>query len=446
MGKCNKTHHRGQYGVGDGSGGGTDSGGTDARSTLFRSLERGDFKALRAAPKALRDDPEVVLRAIKVGPRAMAFASPRLQGDEHFVRAAGCISADVLQFVAPELRSNREVVLDIVRSCAYSSNALTALQHAKREVTNDKDVCLEAVRRYPPAYAFVGKDVRTDVDIMVAATQGNGGWKNLREGPEEMKSNPTVVMYCVRDDWRALRFATLEVQADADIALEALRQSWQALSHAAPSLREDKRFMLAAVAVQPFALRFADDALRADEEVVLAACQGNGYALQFAIGPAAASPDCIVVACADKGEIVLGYDTSVSIAAGAGPERRPRALRTSLQQHAGAGATPAWPFQAWIQEQLNLREAFRAVLVGVFRRKRPRCFLPHLNGFSHLMKRLVADFAGLCYHGPAARHLTRAAEQLHMAPSFAAPCHTPDLAAAGADADAGCAQRHRMDT
>merc|ERR1719326_466034 len=68
------------------------------------------------ATEAVRDDHEIVLRAVQQNPHALRFASQALRGDQQIVCAAVRIDPTMLRFAAEEMRYDCRVALAAVSS------------------------------------------------------------------------------------------------------------------------------------------------------------------------------------------------------------------------------------------------------------------------------------------------------------------------------------------
>jgi len=97
-------------------------------------------KALAYASDELRDDYNIVLKAVRINGMALEFASKRLQGDRDIVIAAlSTFASTSLRFVSPELRSDRDIVMRAVSY--YGEN----LRYASPELKNDYEIVVAAI-------------------------------------------------------------------------------------------------------------------------------------------------------------------------------------------------------------------------------------------------------------------------------------------------------------
>eukprot|EP00613_Pedinella_sp_CCMP2098_P061722 CAMPEP_0171983108 /NCGR_PEP_ID=MMETSP0993-20121228/273117_1 /TAXON_ID=483369 /ORGANISM="non described non described, Strain CCMP2098" /LENGTH=1144 /DNA_ID=CAMNT_0012635835 /DNA_START=31 /DNA_END=3461 /DNA_ORIENTATION=- len=204
---------------------------------------------LRKAWWWLRDDREVVLKAVGKNGRAIRYASKRLKNDVDVVEAAIGQDKDALEFAGNE-------VLSVVLIAAAKNDAV-ALKHASESIKKNEAAAMVAVKKYP---------------LVLGVVSRNLPHINWREGGDK-----TLVLEAVKQNGNALQYAASDLKADKEIVLAAVQQNGNALQYAANDLKADKEIVLAAVQQNRNALKFA-----ADKEIVLAAVQQDGKLLEHA--------------------------------------------------------------------------------------------------------------------------------------------------------------------
>jgi len=216
------------------------------------------WEELAAAPAAVREDLEVVHRAIANDGRALQYAAPSLQADHELVALA--------------------------------------------------------VQRTPEAFEFADAELQADWDIVGMAIGGNCDM--LKFAGSEQRADRDTVLWVVEHSGLMLQFAASALRGDRPLVLRALQQNGLALQFADESLRADRDVVLAAVTQCGNALKFASEELRADKELVLAAVRDSATAMRFAAGPltndtevnrAAMLQDQQAVAIKDKGKTGASY-------------------------------------------------------------------------------------------------------------------------------------------
>lgn len=307
-------------------------------SGSWRHAIRGDWKELRAAPFAIRNDREAVLGAVGQNEAALEYATEELKSDKAFVLEAVKTYGEAIRHAAAVLRGDREVVL-----AAICQNRL-ALRHASEELRadvglvveamrnrgaghnlecaaeelgaplevvreasqelhpdgwkkkvlrdwqklgvaplatrSDKELVIEVVRdSWGMALCHASETLRGDRDVVLEAVRLRG--ETLRFASDDVKGNREVVGEAVRESWHAFQYASEALRGDPDIALEAMTQSMEVLEYATQALRGDNAFMLRVVRCNGLALRFASEELRADPGLALEAFKQNNMALQY---------------------------------------------------------------------------------------------------------------------------------------------------------------------
>ena len=136
----------------------------------------------------------------------------------------------ILQYASPELRGDRDIVLDIVKQ---NGRALT---WASQELCEDPDVVLAAVQQYRWALDHASPEFHGDRDIVLAAVKQGG--TALCYASDELSGDRKVVLAAVQQNGEALQYASRELRGDRDIVLAAVQQHGSALCYASDELRE----------------------------------------------------------------------------------------------------------------------------------------------------------------------------------------------------------------
>ena len=327
-----------------------------------------DYKRLRKAPEEIKADRHVVMAAIEQDATAIKFASDAVKADKEVAMKALAKDASMVNFIdmdlwedcdvmmaavprmtlmyrklSPEVRSNRELTVEVLkRQGEY-------LQYAPAILQADKEVALIAARGVSEKYKYnllsmvsgnllldkevvvacaengcsqlqeIREDLRADEDVLRALVTGNP--MELDKMPAAIKGDRSFVLELLRRRGDALKFAgefcddrecveaavrqspfsfewaSVRLRGEKDVALLAIdewtRPTWQnpAARHETPfrfaskELRADREVVLRAVAKNGISLALADATLRMDREVVTAAINENGIALEYVLSP-----------------------------------------------------------------------------------------------------------------------------------------------------------------
>ena len=193
---------------------------------------------LRFAPDSVRSDRIIVLKVVKSCPSAFVYASDELQNDRKFVKQAVNINADVIKYVSDKFK-------------------------------NDKSIALIAVRKNGGILPFLSEQMQDDVDVIEASFGGK--LFKMRSAPERIRDNKEFAIKALSMYGWLLEFLTERLRADKDVVTAAVGSAWNALGFASEELRGDRDVVLAAVKHDGYALQFASDELKDDKEIVLTA-------------------------------------------------------------------------------------------------------------------------------------------------------------------------------
>ena len=197
---------------------------------------------------------------------------------------------------------NKEILKDVVRQAKhyyailesegyavgsdvlvdFSDDALYAiLQYASPEIKGDRDIVLDIVQKYGYALKWASQELCEDPDVVLAAVQQNG--MVLDYASSELRGNQEIVLAAVTEYGYSLEYASPELQIDREIVLAAVKTNGGALKFASRELREDLEVVLSAVQNNGLALQYASEELRGDQDIVLAAVTNFGvWPLRYA--------------------------------------------------------------------------------------------------------------------------------------------------------------------
>jgi hypothetical protein len=121
-----------------------------------------------------------------------------------------------------ELKNDKDVVLLAVKQYGRSLN------HASQEIQKDKDVVLAAVKQESSALEFVHKELQNDKDVVLDVVKKDG---THLEYAKKYQDNKDIVWEAVKQNGVALKFTSKEFQNDKELVLEALKTFDSALKH-----------------------------------------------------------------------------------------------------------------------------------------------------------------------------------------------------------------------
>lgn len=225
-------------------------------------------RALEAASVELRDEHDLVKRAVSRVGRALQFASERLRSDRDLVLLAIATCQEALSWASADLRNDSVVVLAAVRQCG------TALAWASVEVRTMRDVVLEAVRNTGEALEFASEQLQDDTDLALQAIRHTG--KALRFASPRLKDDEMMVREAVKNDPRALEFASVNQQNNMAIVQEAVEGGApEAVRYLSEMQQADYELLVALVECDGRVFDYAPEHLRTDRKFQLLALQAG---------------------------------------------------------------------------------------------------------------------------------------------------------------------------
>ncbi len=247
-------------------------------------VRRGE--CLKFASDSLRSDVNVVIKAVRSSPAAIAYASEDLQNNRIFIKQAVNQNGDAVKYVKDAFRNDKGIALLAVRknggNLAYLSEDLQndvdvieaslggklyKLKNAPEKVRDNKEFAIKTLSTYGGQLEVVSERLRADKDVVTAAV--GSAWNALQFASEELRADRDVVLAAVSHDGYALQFASVELQDDKEIVLTAIgNYEGDVLEYASERLKDDKETVLAAVKRSEYSIGFASERLRHDADVI----------------------------------------------------------------------------------------------------------------------------------------------------------------------------------
>ena len=209
--------------------------------------------ALKTASEELKNNPEVVLAAVKKDYHALQYAGEELKSNPEIIMEAVKQNGLALQYASEELKSNLEIVMEAIKQ------NYKALEYTSDEVKSNPEIMLEAVKQDYHALQYARGDLKSNFSFMLEAVKQDG--LALIFASKELKSNPEIVMEAVKQNGLVLGFASEELKSNLEIIMEAVKQNGLA------------EIVMRAVKQNYYALIFASQELKNNPVVVMTAVQ-----------------------------------------------------------------------------------------------------------------------------------------------------------------------------
>jgi len=151
------------------------------RSFVLELARLGEWNVLNVVPERFQKDREVVLAAVQSNGLALAFALEQFSNDREIVIAALEEDGTVFSYVSEDLRKDREIVMIALASLNEYCVGLTADKHCRssnpmvlynvpsKELKNDRELVLTAVRYDGSEFEFASDELKNDREFVLEA-------------------------------------------------------------------------------------------------------------------------------------------------------------------------------------------------------------------------------------------------------------------------------------
>ena len=180
-----------------------------ARRRSINAMRGGGITITKTQTDDLRNDTEIVLKAVQTDGMALRWASPPFRGD-------------------------KRVVMEAVKQNGF------ALDYASEELKRDTDLIQEAIKHGLNKYDLPDASlaaIADDFDMVLQLVKIDG--LMLQAASSRLQSDKRVVTEAVKQNGLALEYASLALKADKDVVRAAVMQDGQALRYHERARRSD---------------------------------------------------------------------------------------------------------------------------------------------------------------------------------------------------------------
>jgi hypothetical protein len=131
-------------------------------SSLYHYLIEKHPMMIEFCPLSVRDDADIMMKAIEYSGLLLAYASKRLQSDKDLVLEAVKETSDAMSHVSNEFRSNKMIMMEVVRKQPMT------LYYASKELKEDLDVVIPAVEKNYRCLIYLPFEFRNTQPIYLA--------------------------------------------------------------------------------------------------------------------------------------------------------------------------------------------------------------------------------------------------------------------------------------
>eukprot|EP00928_Gymnodinium_smaydae_P050331 TRINITY_DN3389_c0_g1_i3.p1 TRINITY_DN3389_c0_g1~~TRINITY_DN3389_c0_g1_i3.p1 ORF type:complete len:445 (-),score=64.77 TRINITY_DN3389_c0_g1_i3:298-1632(-) len=256
-----------------------------SKDELLHTVKTQPFEIHRASAE-LRDDFEVVLKAVGVDGRVIQFASARLKADRLVALRAVQRSWHALEHVSSLLRSDKAFVLEAVAVHGMS------LQFVDEKLSGDADVVKAALLENTDSFRFADPHLKNDPYLlrMIQIV------KNPYDTSHHANLDRQVVLAIVRRDGLLLQHMPDAWQDNFEIVKAAMEQNELALQYASSRLRSEKAIVLPAIQRNAETYQHVQEALQNNVDFAVHALSSNLFVLKWMPESLTSSDDFLVLA------------------------------------------------------------------------------------------------------------------------------------------------------
>eukprot|EP00435_Cladocopium_sp_Y103_P005476 s1628_g1.t2 len=271
----------------------------------WRTAVESDWRVLEAAPKELRSEREVILKAVGQAGNCLSYASEELRLDPEIALAALSSDPSSLEFVGNELWEDDAFVL---KACGAN---LALLERVELSPCRERRIMQQALRMNWNALQYASLELRQDPELCLEAVQQH--WRALIHVDESLWCDRAFMLNAIRCRWQCAQFLASELRSDGELYLEAIRRDVAALDFVDNAQRGNAAFMLEALKLQDVSLKRLTPALYEDPAFWLSVVKEipHGWRLAYEQGPVSLRDNVEVMLEAVKRNVdVLEYGTA----------------------------------------------------------------------------------------------------------------------------------------
>lgn len=172
----------------------------DDKEFVLSVLKKNSGLMLRYATNRLKNDKEVVHRALEDNCFAVTYASEQIKDDRDFVFDFLKNNSEIIGLLSDRLRSDKELGLMVVKNSPWSLNNLTD------KLKDDEDVVLAATDVDPMSVKFASKRLLEDINFAKRILIKNGF--TLEMFSEKIKDNEDCVLLATESNHACWFFAS----------------------------------------------------------------------------------------------------------------------------------------------------------------------------------------------------------------------------------------------
>ena len=224
------------------------------------------------ASERLRKDEKYILQLIDIDPHIIEYAITKTK---KICNKALKIDGSVLPYCPYSYQSDRNIILEAIKqnnSNFYKRNRLISIQNIDYQLTDDKEIILNAVTTNARNFEYASDRLKNDREIAIIALKSNGNM--LEFVSDSLKDDKELILFTFEKtnskfDNGILKFTSDRLKKDLDVVLAAVKSNGMNLQYAQFELRKNFDIALTAVQNNPNAFEFALESLKTDINFVM---------------------------------------------------------------------------------------------------------------------------------------------------------------------------------
>jgi len=252
----------------------------------------------------IKNNDEIVEKAIKNNPSAFKYASDELKGNKEFVLSVvNCLGFPyeeiskplmddedfiakafeenanyyLMKYISERLKDNEDFLLTLM-------DKMDILAYASDRLKDKEDFVKHVLKRNTMSIYHISERLKDNKEIILGAiracSQSSCSFC-LDNASNRLKSDKILVLEIVNKNGLALRYASEELQNDEEIVSVAVKKNPLSLRYVHPRLKNNKQLVMQAVKDNPEVFEYRGTQLIDDEDIALLAIKGSYYNIEF---------------------------------------------------------------------------------------------------------------------------------------------------------------------
>lgn len=252
---------------------------------------------LQYVSENLKDDFDVVSKAIKNYPFAIQHASDRLKDNKEIGLIIAGSYGSAFSDLSDNLKNVPEIVLQsltnnpsiyIYLNDDFKNNREYALLASKSgsnlksmplKFQDDKEIVMNALKDSHYSFEYCSNRLREDIDVLKVYVKRNN-WSNYKDLKDQLYNNKEKLMALCEFSGDLIQWANPQLRNDKELISKSVEYNGLSLMYASYDLRNDKDIASIAVKQNGYAIEYVGDDLYNDFELKLLAAAQNGKVLE----------------------------------------------------------------------------------------------------------------------------------------------------------------------